>query len=121
MLLLQLNQELKDGAHLSSKLYLVDLAGSERAAATEGKDDAMKAEGRKINASLSALGLCIHELAHGGKHISYRNSKLTNLLQARRYTSLHIVTHRHASLHIVTHRYSTNCGSRATTWLPLAS
>ena len=35
----------------------------------------------KINSSLSALGKCIHSLADGLRHVPYRESKLTRILQ----------------------------------------
>jgi kinesin family protein 3/17 len=64
------------------KLNLVDLAGSERQAKTEATGDRLK-EATKINLSLSALGNCISALVDGkSKHIPYRDSKLTRLLQA---------------------------------------
>mmetsp|Transcript_27270 Transcript_27270/g.56059 ORF Transcript_27270/g.56059 Transcript_27270/m.56059 type:complete len:966 (-) Transcript_27270:197-3094(-) len=63
------------------KLNLVDLAGSERQSKTGATGDRLK-EGAKINLSLSALGNVITALVDGkGKHIPYRDSKLTRLLQ----------------------------------------
>lgn len=63
------------------KLNLVDLAGSERQAKTGATGDRLK-EATKINLSLSALGNVISALVDGKtKHIPYRDSKLTRLLQ----------------------------------------
>jgi len=63
------------------KLNLVDLAGSERQTKTGSSGDRLK-EGCKINLSLSALGNVISSLADGkGRHVPYRDSKLTRLLQ----------------------------------------
>ena len=65
----------------SGKLNLVDLAGSERQAKTQASGDRLK-EATKINLSLSALGNVISALVDGKpKHIPYRDSKLTRLLQ----------------------------------------
>jgi kinesin family protein 3/17 len=66
----------------AGKLNLVDLAGSERQKKT-GATGALLKEGAKINLSLSALGNVISSLSEGakGKHIPYRDSKLTRLLQ----------------------------------------
>lgn len=64
----------------AGKLNLVDLAGSERQKKTGAKDATLK-EGIKINLSLSALGNVISALSEGSKHIPYRDSKLTRLLQ----------------------------------------
>lgn len=70
------NEKLRAG-----KLNLVDLAGSERQSKT-GASGARLKEGCKINLSLSALGNVIKALVDGGgKHIPYRDSKLTRLLQ----------------------------------------
>ncbi|XP_044260406.1 osmotic avoidance abnormal protein 3 isoform X3 [Tribolium madens] len=70
------NESFKKG-----KLNLVDLAGSERQAKTGATGDRLK-EATKINLSLSALGNVISALVDGkAKHIPYRDSKLTRLLQ----------------------------------------
>jgi len=66
-----------------SKLHLVDLAGSERQKATGATGDRLK-EGAQINLSLSALGNVISALTEPGsrgRHVPYRDSKLTRLLQ----------------------------------------
>ncbi|XP_034445497.1 kinesin-like protein KIF3A [Hippoglossus hippoglossus] len=63
------------------KLNLVDLAGSERQGKTGATGQRLK-EATKINLSLSTLGNVISALVDGkSKHIPYRNSKLTRLLQ----------------------------------------
>lgn len=65
----------------AGKLNLVDLAGSERQTKTGATGDRLK-EATKINLSLSALGNVISALVDGkSKHIPYRDSKLTRLLQ----------------------------------------
>ncbi|XP_029045056.2 osmotic avoidance abnormal protein 3-like [Osmia bicornis bicornis] len=63
------------------RLHLVDLAGSERQARTGATGDRLK-EAASINLSLSALGNVISALAAGqGRHVPYRDSKLTRLLR----------------------------------------
>ena len=63
------------------KMNLVDLAGSERQSKTHAVGDRLK-EANQINLSLSALGNVISALVDGkSKHIPYRTSKLTRLLQ----------------------------------------
>ncbi|XP_043657618.1 osmotic avoidance abnormal protein 3 isoform X2 [Drosophila teissieri] len=63
------------------KLSLVDLAGSERQHKTGAQGDRLK-EASKINLSLSALGNVISSLVDGkAKHVPFRDSKLTRLLQ----------------------------------------
>ncbi|XP_032579910.1 kinesin-like protein KIF17 isoform X2 [Drosophila sechellia] len=63
------------------KLSLVDLAGSERQRRTGAKGDRLK-EASQINLSLSALGNVISSLVDGkAKHVPFRDSKLTRLLQ----------------------------------------
>lgn len=77
------NSVMKDGAQKirAGKLNLVDLAGSERQSKTHAEGQRLK-EAQKINLSLSALGNVISALVDGkSKHIPYRDSKLTRLLQ----------------------------------------
>lgn len=96
------------GAHTTGYLYLVDLAGSERVKLTAASGTRLR-EAQNINKcvrheprlflfclytvnwlsyfyandcrSLSALGDVIAAMAAGHKHVPYRNSKLTFLLQ----------------------------------------
>lgn len=67
-----------------AKFHLVDLAGSERSKKTQAVGEQFK-EGVKINQGLLALGNVISALGssnpNDNKHISYRDSKLTRLLQ----------------------------------------
>jgi len=67
---------------LDSKLHFVDLAGSERLKNTGATGDRAK-EGISINAGLASLGKVIAQLSSKGAngHISYRDSRLTRLLQ----------------------------------------
>ncbi|KAF4556525.1 Kinesin motor domain-containing protein 1 [Elsinoe fawcettii] len=65
-----------------SKLHFVDLAGSERLKNTGAQGDRAK-EGISINAGLASLGKVISQLSSRSQnaHISYRDSRLTRLLQ----------------------------------------
>ena len=67
---------------VDSKLHFVDLAGSERLKNTQASGDRAK-EGISINAGLASLGKVISQLSsrQPGSHVSYRDSKLTRLLQ----------------------------------------
>lgn len=70
-----------DSFTVDSKLHFVDLAGSERLKNTGASGERAK-EGISINAGLAALGKVISQLSkHQGSHVSYRDSKLTRLLQ----------------------------------------
>ncbi|KIM38337.1 hypothetical protein M413DRAFT_30179 [Hebeloma cylindrosporum] len=76
------------GERCEGSLNLVDLAGSERlnVSFANGADKERVRETQNINKSLSALGDVIAALGEkgekgGDKHIPYRNSKLTYLLQ----------------------------------------
>ena len=59
---------------------MVDLAGSERIAKTGAKGKVLE-EAKKINLSLTALGIVIKQLTDGNKHIAFRDSKLTFFLK----------------------------------------
>ncbi|XP_076378598.1 kinesin-like protein 3A [Megalopta genalis] len=66
----------------TAKFHLVDLAGSERSKKTQATGERFK-EGVNINKGLLALGNVISQLGEGGctSYVSYRDSKLTRLLQ----------------------------------------
>ena len=61
-------------------LCLVDLAGSERVARSAVRGAALQ-EARHINKSLAALGNVMEALDRKARHVPYRDSKLTYLLQ----------------------------------------
>ena len=65
-----------------SKMHFVDLAGSERLKNTGAQGERAR-EGISINGGLAALGKVISQLSsrQPGSHVSYRDSKLTRLLQ----------------------------------------
>lgn len=68
-----------------AKFHLVDLAGSERSKKTKTTGERFK-EGVHINRGLLALGNVISALGEEGHqkcYISYRDSKLTRLLQGK--------------------------------------
>eukprot|EP01039_Chlorochromonas_danica_P001554 gene1554-1693_t len=67
-------------APVTGRMYLVDLAGSERITKSGAVGSTLK-EALYINKSLLALGDVMEALDQKQKHIPYRNSKLTFLLQ----------------------------------------
>ncbi|KAI8914766.1 P-loop containing nucleoside triphosphate hydrolase protein [Powellomyces hirtus] len=74
-------KNLQDGSQKVGKLSLVDLAGSEKVGKTGASGQTLE-EAKKINKSLSALGMVINALTDGkSSHIPYRDSKLTRILQ----------------------------------------
>lgn len=56
------------------------IPGSERVGKSGAQGDRLK-EAQNINKSLSALGDCVQSLVAKSKHVPFRNSKLTYLLQ----------------------------------------
>ncbi|CAE7434809.1 unnamed protein product, partial [Symbiodinium microadriaticum] len=68
------------GRYRKGKLFLVDLAGSEKVSKT-GAQGARLEEAKKINRSLTTLGMVINALCDGHSHVPYRDSKLSRILQ----------------------------------------
>jgi kinesin family protein 5 len=79
---IQINQKnVETGSLKTGSLYLVDLAGSEKVGKTGASGQTLE-EAKKINKSLSALGMVINSLTDGkSTHVPYRDSKLTRILQ----------------------------------------
>ncbi|GMF13910.1 unnamed protein product [Phytophthora lilii] len=65
----------------TGRLALVDLAGSERLSKTADTPALTVRESQHINKSLAAVGDVLSALLAKEKHIPFRNSKLTHLLQ----------------------------------------
>lgn len=82
--ILTLNCSRKDAATprttRRSTMYIVDLAGSEFVNKTNASGKVLQ-EAKAINKSLSALSNVIKALVEGKKHVPYRDSKLTRILQ----------------------------------------
>lgn len=77
----QRQSKINDKECVTAKFHLVDLAGSERPKKTMATGERFK-EGVKINQGLLALGNVISALGDDNQSfISYRDSKLTRLLQ----------------------------------------
>jgi kinesin family protein 5 len=74
-------KNLETGSAKRGQLFLVDLAGSEKIGKTGASGQTLE-EAKKINKSLSALGMVINSLTDGkSTHVPYRDSKLTRILQ----------------------------------------
>ena len=74
-------KNVETGSAKSGQLFLVDLAGSEKVGKTGASGQTLE-EAKKINKSLSALGMVINALTDvKSTHIPYRDSKLTRILQ----------------------------------------
>ncbi|KAG8901134.1 hypothetical protein FRB99_005550, partial [Tulasnella sp. 403] len=80
--LITINQRnTETGTSKTGNLYLVDLAGSEKVGKTGASGTTLE-EAKKINKSLSALGMVINALTDGkSQYVPYRDSKLTRILQ----------------------------------------
>jgi kinesin family protein 5 len=65
----------------TGKIYFVDLAGSEKMAKAGIEGNAQLKEAQNINKSIMTLGMVINALTKGAKHVPYRDSKLTRVLQ----------------------------------------
>lgn len=74
------SEHMETGNKSSSTLHLIDLAGSERLSRS-GVEGKQQREAQNINKSLSALGDVVMSMYQKSKHIPFRNSKLTHLLQ----------------------------------------
>ena len=85
---LDLIQQIKNGATLTSKLHFVDLAGSERIKKSGAIYDRLT-EAKSINSSLASLGRVVDALITKQKnskspknqHVPFRDSTLTRLLE----------------------------------------
>ncbi|KAF2493357.1 kinesin-domain-containing protein [Lophium mytilinum] len=74
-------KNVETGSAKRGQLFLVDLAGSEKIGKTGASGQTLE-EAKKINKSLSALGMVINSLTDGkSTHVPYRDSKLTRILQ----------------------------------------
>ncbi len=69
------------GSSKTGRIFFVDLAGSEKMAKTGIEGGTGLKEAQNINKSLMTLGMVINSLTEGAKHIPYRDSKLTRVLQ----------------------------------------
>ena len=69
------------GSTKNGKLVFVDLAGSEKMSKTGIEGGMGLKEAQNINKSLMTLGMVINALTENAKHIPYRDSKLTRVLQ----------------------------------------
>jgi kinesin family protein 5 len=74
-------KNIETGSARSGRLFLVDLAGSEKVGKTGASGQTLE-EAKKINKSLTSLGMVINALSDGkSTHVPYRDSKLTRILQ----------------------------------------
>ena len=67
------------GTQKAGNLYLVDLAGSEKVGKTGASGQTLE-EAKKINKSLSALGMVINALTDGKVSITFRTSTVSSRL-----------------------------------------
>ena len=76
------NQNMNSNHIIKGRFIMVDLAGSEKTSINlNNANKERQNEGKNINKSLLALGVCINALATKNKFIPWRNSKLTRILK----------------------------------------
>jgi len=81
MMITVVQKDMSDLTARTGKLFLVDLAGSEMTSKTGAEGQRLE-EAKRINKSLSALGLVIKALtSKDSNYVPYRDSKLTRILQ----------------------------------------
>jgi kinesin family protein 2/24 len=73
---------IRQGGSCHGMFTMVDLAGTERGKDSKWHDEKLQKETAEINSSLMALKDCVRERASGAKYISFRASKLTQLLRS---------------------------------------
>jgi kinesin family protein 5 len=85
-------KNIETGAMKTGNLYLVDLAGSEKVGKTGASGQTLE-EAKKINKSLSALGMVINALTDGKVCLSFSIVESINLtLSISSLAMCHIVT-----------------------------
>lgn len=80
LFIIEVLQQLPDGSERCGKLNLIDLAGNEKITKSGAVGETLE-EAKKINLSLSTLGMVISNLSSEKDYIPYRDSKLTRILQ----------------------------------------
>ena len=78
--ILAIEQKLQNGTLQTGTFNLIDLAGSEKLRSFDPLSPSIE-ETKKINYSLSVLGQVISALSNQAKHVPFRDSKLTRVLQ----------------------------------------
>ena len=78
--ILEITQKFPNGTERNGVFNLVDLAGSEKIRTFDPLSPTIS-ETKKINSSLSVLGQVISALSNNAKHVPFRESKLTRVLQ----------------------------------------
>lgn len=80
VMMIRVKQDVSESEKKTSTMNFADLAGSEKMKKTEVRGKRAE-EAKKINLSLTQLGIVISELAARKSHVSFRDSMLTQVLQ----------------------------------------